>query len=86
MTATASPFQLDAALSDARTQLAVAQATNIHDHHALIRSHTALKRSLDRVLWTLDTDDEPDIAAEVDAEGGITRPAYRYYQRGEAVA
>ncbi|MFJ6566547.1 hypothetical protein ACIQNU_03950 [Streptomyces sp. NPDC091292] len=78
---------LDAALADAREQLASAQTTSIHDHVALIRSHTALKSSLDRILWTLDAEnDEPDVAAQVDAEDGVTRPAYRRYRRDEAVA
>lgn len=39
------------ALTDARTQLAAAQRTNIQDHTALAGSHAALAATVRRLLW-----------------------------------
>ncbi|MFJ1647923.1 hypothetical protein [Streptomyces sp. NPDC088258] len=86
MTTVAYPHLLDCAVSDARKRLAAAQSTDIHDDLAVIRSHAALTAALERVLRTIDGDDEVDVAAQVDAEDGIRRPVYARYRQDEAAA
>lgn len=86
MSATVSPILLAAALTDARTQLAAAQDVDIDNHIAVIASQSSLKATLRRILWTLGVDDEPDVATQVDAEDGVTRPAYVRYHRDEVAA
>lgn len=71
---------LDAAVSDAKSVLASAQVTDVTDGVTLAAS-TAM---LERVLWTLD--DEPDVAAQVDAEDGVARPVYKRYVREQVAA
>ncbi|WP_030755506.1 hypothetical protein [Streptomyces sp. NRRL F-5135] len=84
MSTAVSPHLLDDTLAAARSVLATAQATNLNDDLALASSHASLKAMLERVLWTLDADeDEPDVAAQVDAEDGVTRPVYVRYMRAE---
>lgn len=78
---------LAAALSDARTQVAAAETVDLNDDLAVIASQAALAVSLRRVLWVLnEDDDEPDVAAQVAAEDGVTRPVYVRYQRGPVAA
>ncbi|MFJ2110538.1 hypothetical protein ACIOEX_01195 [Streptomyces sp. NPDC087850] len=86
MSATLSSRLLDAAVSDARSVLASAQATDIHNNLDVIRSHATLTATLERVLWTLGAEDEPDVAAQVDAEDGVSRPVFVRYQRDEVAA
>lgn len=77
---------LDATLADARTQLVAAQATDITDHLAVIRSHAALTAIVARLLWTLEPDGDPDVAAQVDAEDGVSRPVYVRFNRERVAA
>lgn len=81
-----SPFLLDAAIAEARERVAVARTVNLNDDLAVIRSHAALAATLERVLWNLTPDDDPDVAAQVDAEDGVSRPVYVRYNRPQVVA
>lgn len=51
-----SPQLLAAALADAHTQLAAAEATDTDNHLALVASHATLEATLRRVLWVLEAE------------------------------
>lgn len=87
---TASPLLTDA-ISQARTAAATAETVDLDDRLAVIRSNAALAVVVRRVLWTLDydgitEDDEPDVAAQVDAEDGVQRPIIVRYQHPAVTA
>ncbi|MFE9850252.1 hypothetical protein ACFYPN_15780 [Streptomyces sp. NPDC005576] len=81
---------LTTAIEDAATVLRTAEALDVNDDLALVRSHTHLTSMLSRLLWVLDEDqDSVDLAAdvpnEVAAEDGV-RSIGVPYQRGPVAA
>lgn len=78
---------LTAAVGAARNQLAAAEAVDVNDHDAVIRSQAALTAILRRVLWTLnELDAEPDVAAQVAAEDGVWRIGIPVQRDGSVAA
>lgn len=86
MTATISAHLLASAVSEARAQPAAAQAVDINDHTAVIRSQAALAAALRRVLWTIGELDEPDVADQVAAEDGVRHIGVPYQRSGSVAA